>query len=69
MQRAYYSLYKGKITESFTYNPGAVPFLLLLVFTALHLKFKFKQGHRVILIGFIATAVAMWVAFLIKMGH
>ncbi|MFN5249544.1 MAG: DUF2752 domain-containing protein [Bacteroidia bacterium] len=66
MQRAYFSIYKGKIRESFEYNPGAFPFLFLILFTALHLKFKFKRGHRLIVIGFILTALTMWIAFILK---
>ncbi|MBL7810865.1 MAG: DUF2752 domain-containing protein [Bacteroidetes bacterium] len=69
MQRACYSLVQGKPIQSLKYNPGALPFLLLLVFTMLHLRFRFKHGHRVILAGFIVTVAAMWTAFLFKLSH
>lgn len=67
MQRSWYSLYKGNINDTWKYNPGGIPFLLLLIFTILHLKFAFKQGAKVILWGFIATAGLMWGNFVLKL--
>jgi hypothetical protein len=67
MQRAYYAAYKGNFKESVQYNPGALPFVLLIIFTVLHLKFKFRLGHKIILWGFIITALLMWLAYLIKL--
>jgi len=67
MQRSWYTLYKGNIKESWQYNPGGITFLMLLIFTALHLKFAFKHGAKFILWGFIATAALMWGNFFLKL--
>jgi hypothetical protein len=67
MQRSWYSLYKGDIAGSWSYNPGGFPFLLLLVFTILHLKWSFKHGAKIIMWGFIATAALMWGKFIYKL--
>ena len=67
MQRSWYSLYKGSIKDSWHYNPGGIPFLLLLVFTLIHLKFKLQLGAKIIMWGFITTAALMWGNFALKL--
>jgi len=67
MQRSLYSMYRGNFLDSWHYNPGGMPFVLLLVFIALHLKLKFKHGAKIIMWGFIATAALMWGNFLLKL--
>jgi hypothetical protein len=67
MQRSYYSLAQGKFKESAKFNPGAIPFALLIVFTMFHLRYKFKYGHYIIIAGFVLTATLMWLNFLLKL--
>lgn len=67
MQRSWYSLYNGNVKDSWQYNPGGIPFLFLLIFTAIHLKFAFKHGAKIIMWGFICTAALMWGSFLLKL--
>lgn len=67
MQRSWYSLYQGNIKDSWQYNPGGISFLLLLIFTILHLKFSLKNGAKIIMWGFIATAALMWGNFILKL--
>jgi hypothetical protein len=67
MQRSLYSIYKGDVSASWHYNPGGIPFALLLVFTAVHLKRHIKHGPTIILWGFILTAALMWGNFILKL--
>jgi len=50
MQRAFIALLKGDLPASFAANPAMLPFLLTLVFTLLHLRFRFRHGAQVVLV-------------------
>lgn len=43
-QRSVLALFKGDIWASMLIYPATIPFLGLLLFTAIHLKFDFKHG-------------------------
>lgn len=51
LQRSIFLLVRGNIKESIQLYWATIPILLLFVFLLLHIKFKFKQGNK-ILIGF-----------------
>jgi hypothetical protein len=56
LQRSIIALLEGDIERSLQLYPAAIPILACLIFTALHLKFDFKQGAFIIKILFIFNA-------------
>jgi hypothetical protein len=48
LQRSIIALFKGNLMESLSLYPATIPIFALLIYTALHLKFDFKQGAAVI---------------------
>jgi hypothetical protein len=67
MQRAAISLMRGEVVESLQYNPGLIPFLFVIVFTALHLIFKFEKGGSVLVWGYCITLGILLVNYTLKM--
>jgi hypothetical protein len=57
LQRSIISLLTGDLTTSLHLYPATIPILFCLIFTALHLKFKFKYGAAIIKIAFAFTAL------------
>ena len=59
LQRSVLALLRGDFSASWQLHPATVPLLLFLLFTALHLKYKFREGARVVIYGsiFIATII------------
>ena len=55
IQRSFLKLIHGDFIESFELFPALLPLLSLIIYTAIHLKFMFKNGHRVILGLFFST--------------
>ncbi len=55
IQRSFLKLIHGEFLESLELFPALLPFLMLMTYTLLHLKFMFKNGHKVILILFFST--------------
>ncbi|MES2799582.1 MAG: DUF2752 domain-containing protein [Bacteroidota bacterium] len=66
-QRAFELLIQGDFSESFLLFPALIPFILTIIFTVLHLIFKFKKGAKVIVILFSSTAGIMILSYLLKM--
>ncbi|MFZ4056783.1 MAG: DUF2752 domain-containing protein [Ferruginibacter sp.] len=56
-QRSLAALFQGKFLESLHLHPALIPILLLLLFTCLHIIFKFKQGPKIIVNGYIFIAI------------
>lgn len=48
LQRSVIALFRGDIHTSLSLYPATIPLLALLGFTALHLKFDFRNGGTVI---------------------
>jgi len=46
--------------------PAIYTLIIMFVFLGLHLKFNFKQGHRVLLYLFISNIALMLINFIIK---
>ncbi len=67
MQRAFISLLKGNLLESFQLYPALLPTIFTLLFTALHLIFKFKNGAAIIKYSFLSTIVIVLLSYLFKM--
>lgn len=68
-QRSCIALLRGQIEQSFYLYPATIPFLCTLLFTAIHLKFKIKNGSKIITTSFIITVSIMLVAYIIKIFH
>ena len=65
-QRSFWLLTKGDLVESFVTFPAAIPFLLTILMTCIHLFFKLKNGAKYILILFSSTAAIMVINYIIK---
>lgn len=66
IQRSFFLLCQGDIIGSLAVYPALLPFLFVVVFTGLHLFFKFKNGSRLIIISFSFAAFVMVIHLLIK---
>tara|TARA_B100002051_G_C16268758_1_gene407825 strand:- start:187 stop:453 length:267 start_codon:yes stop_codon:yes gene_type:complete len=55
IQRSFLKLIHGEFLESLELFPALLPLLILVLYTILHLKFMFKNGHKVILGLFCST--------------
>lgn len=66
MQRAIIHCLKGEISESFAMHPAGIPFLVLIVFLLLHLKWKFQFGPIVLKWGFIIIGLVTIINFTVK---
>lgn len=64
MQRSIIALLKGNLIESLSLYPATIPIFALLIYTALHLKFNFKQGATIVKWGY-TGCVAVVVSFYI----
>ena len=65
-QRALKLLIDGKIDESIAMFPALIPLILMFVFLALHLFFKFRHGSRILVSLFVLNVVIIAVSYLIK---
>jgi hypothetical protein len=45
-QRSFIALLKGNLVESLTLYPATMPLLAMLIYTFLHVKYKFINGGR-----------------------
>ena len=50
MQRSGIALLKGEFVQSLFLYPALIPMMILCIYTALHLKYKFSNGPRNIFI-------------------
>ncbi len=55
IQRSFFKLIHGDIIDSIELFPALLPLLFLIIYTMIHLKFMFKNGHKVILYSFVLT--------------
>jgi len=67
MQRSFIELLKGNFAESFGLYPALLPTIFTLLFTGLHLIFKFRNGAAVVKWSFITTTGIVLVSYLCKM--
>lgn len=56
-QRAIIELLKGNFTESLKAWPALLPVTLMLCYLALFLVFRFKNGHKILIVFFIVNAI------------
>ncbi|MDR1763587.1 MAG: DUF2752 domain-containing protein [Dysgonamonadaceae bacterium] len=64
MQRSILALLQGDVEGSFRLYPATLPMIFTFIFTALHLKYDFKNGALIIKCSYILT-VAVIITFYI----
>jgi len=67
LQRSIVALLQGDFTTSFRLYPATIPMLFCLIFTALHVKFKFKHGASIIKMTFIFTSSVIIIFYVYKL--
>lgn len=66
MQRAIILLLKGEFVEAFYMYPPIYSLIVLFAFLGLHLKFKFKNGHIILLSLFLVNVIVILTTFIYK---
>jgi hypothetical protein len=66
LQRSIITLLEGDIEKSVQLYPATIPILICFIFTALHIKFDFKQGAAIIKGLFSLCALIIVVFYLYK---
>jgi hypothetical protein len=67
VQRAFVFLLKGELVNSFRMYPALIPMLVMFIFLAIHLYFKFPKGGIVLKYNFILVVVLMVGNYAIKL--
>jgi hypothetical protein len=66
LQRSLIALLEGDLVKSFQLYPATIPILFCLIFTALHLKFDFKNGAAVIKVAYIFAMSVIVIFYIYK---
>lgn len=66
LQRSILALFEGDFGKSISLYPASIPILLLLGFTALHIKMNFKYGASVIKWGYLGCTVIIIAFYIYK---
>lgn len=66
MQRSFILMLKGQFLDSFAMFPALVPVLITFITLALHLKFKYEKGGKVLMWMYIFSTVIIFTSFIIK---
>jgi hypothetical protein len=66
LQRSILALLEGDLVKSFQLYPATIPILFCFIFTALHLKFDFKQGAEIIKWSYILSVTIIVVFYCYK---
>ena len=67
LQRSVIALFRGDIHTSLSLYPATIPLLVMLAFTALHLRFDFRHGAVVIKYLYIGTAAIVFLFYIYKL--
>ena len=67
LQRSYIALLKGNVKESLQLYPAAIPILFLFCFLLLHLLVRFKNGARILTVGYLFCAVIIIIYYIYKL--
>lgn len=65
-QRSFILLCRGDILGSIKMYPALLPIIFLILFTTLHIIFKIKNGHKVILYLFILSTTIMVIHYIVR---
>ena len=66
LQRSGVALFEGDLIKSFQLYPATIPILFCLIFTALHLIFKFKSGAAIIKGAYIFASLVIVISYFYK---
>ena len=66
-QRAFVELLRGHLKQSFLLYPALIPIMVMLLYLALHLRFKFENGARNLKILFIVCAAIVVFNYIYKL--
>ena len=66
-QRSVKLLFEGDIVGSLIMYPALIPVTLTLVYCLIHIKFKFKNGARNIIVLFSTTVAIMVINYIYKL--
>ncbi len=66
-QRALNLLVEGNLIESFKMYPALLPVIFTFIYTAFHLRFKFKTGAKFIVIFFSSSVGIMLISYFYKL--
>src|SRR5688500_6896533 len=69
MQRSIIELMKGNFTESLKLYPALLPLLFTLGLLGFHLRFRFRNGAKMLQYSYIVSATIVLVSFIIKQIH
>lgn len=68
-QRSVVALLRGDIVNSFKLYPATIPFIGLMLFLLLHLKFDFKNGAFIIKLMYILIISIVIINYIYKVYH
>jgi len=66
MQRSIIHLLKGEFVEAFYLYPPIYTIILMFAFLAVHLKYQFKIGHKILLGLFILNIIITFTNYILK---
>jgi hypothetical protein len=66
MQRSIALIFKGDFIGAFNMYPAIFSLIIMFLFLLVHLKFQFKNGHKIILGLFILNISIIVISYLIK---
>jgi len=67
MQRAFIALLKGDLGDSLHFYPALLPILFTFALTAIHLRFKLRNGASYVKYSFMGTALLIVGSYITKM--
>jgi len=65
-QRSLAFLLEGNLEASLKAYPALLLIMLMLVYAGLHIRFKFKKGHKVVLSLFVLNCVVIFTNYALK---
>lgn len=68
MQRSIIYILKGEFVDAFFMYPAIYTLIGMFVYLGFHLKFSFKNGHRILLYLFIINIIIILTNYIIKIN-
>jgi hypothetical protein len=68
-QRSFIALLKGDLTQSFKFYPATLPFIVLIFYMLLHLKFDFRNGALILKVMYILVSSIIIINYIYKVYH
>ena len=66
LQRSFLALLRGDIGESLKLYPALIPMILMFAYLTLHLRFRFKQGGKILRVWSLAVLGLIFVSYAVK---